>query len=367
MTLRAAVVGAGIGEEHARALAAQDGVELVAVAARSAESAGRLGERLGVAGRYTSVDELLEREAPDIVVVATPNDLHHQVVTAALEAGAHVACEKPLALRLADARSMARRADELGRRHLTCFTWRFLPAVRLVRELLDAGAIGEPHHVLVRYYTCGFGDPRGPMRWQFDAAAAGSGALGNLGSHAVDLVRLWIGEVEDVSARLSTAIGERDGGAYGSGRVTVDDSGSLALTLAGGVPATIALSMIAAGPRVSVEAVLAGSDGALRFEEDWSAGDAALGRVSRAARSDQRWTPVEVPARLAAEARFATPQSAFRGCFHGMAAELVAAIREDRPAVPDLHQGAAVQAVLDAAVASSAGGRVVSLAEAVAA
>jgi predicted dehydrogenase len=359
VTLRAAVIGAGVGEEHARALQGLAGVAVVAVAARSRESADRVGDRLGVAGRYTTLDELLRVEAPDVVVVAAPNDRHHGMVLQALEAGAHVACEKPLALGLADAQAMARRADELGRRHLTCFTWRFLPAARHLRALLRAGAIGAPQHVLVRYFTCGFGGPKGPMRWQFDAAAAGSGALGNLGSHAVDLLRFWIGEVEDVSARLTTSIRQRDAAGYGTGRVTVDDSGSLLVTLAGGVPATIALSLVASGPRVSVEAVLVGSEGSLRFKEDWSAPDAAVGRVSAARAADLRWRPVEVPAAIAEDARLATPDAPFRGCFHGMAAELVGAIREDRPATPDLHDGVAVQAVLDAAAVSSAEGRVV--------
>jgi predicted dehydrogenase len=350
--LRAAVVGAGIGEEYVLALRRHPDVQVVAICARTSASADRIGESHGVPGRYTSYESMLEREALALVFVATPNYLHFPMTMAALEAGAHVACEKPLAVSLADARLMARRSDELGRCHFVPYTWRFLPAARAVKELLDAGFVGTPYHAYVRYHVRGWNDPRGPMRWQYDAAQAGSGALANVGSHAIALVQWWLGEIRTVCSSLRTAVPERMTGDGRAARVTVDDTCALLLELEDGTPTVLSISQVAFGPRVSVEFGLFGSDGALTMQDDWGAEDAWAGRVLIAHGTDADWKPFPIPPRLTEGSSPADPAVPFRGCYTAMVSELVSAIREGRAAAPDFHDGVRVQEVIEAALQS---------------
>jgi predicted dehydrogenase len=357
--LRAAVIGTGIGEQHLEALAAEDGVDVVAVCARTEASARRLAERHGVPHAYCSDQQLLGEQAPDLVVVATPNNLHHEMALASLVAGAHVICEKPLGMTFAQAEELAERADALERRHLAAFTWHFLPGARHMKTLLDEGAIGRVYQVQARYHVRGWGDPSGPMRWQFDAAVAGSGAVANLGSHLIHLIDWWLGDFDAVCAQLTTAVPEREGPA-GPVAVTVDDTCGLLGRLSSGVPVALSLSSVAFGPRVSVEIGVYGEQGALLFSDDWNAPHAVNGRIQRAGEGDDGWSEVPIPGAVAQPPAGASPLA---GCFAGMAAEMIAAIRDERPADPGFHDGARVQAVLDATVASAAGHRWVSVAD----
>ena len=158
-------------------------------------------------------------EIPDIVVVATPNDLHHPLTMAALDAGAEVMCEKPLALNVAQAAEMTRCAARLRRRTSVGFIWRFLPASIAMRALITSGTLGQIYHVELRYLTRGFGAVHGPMRWQYERDRAGSGALANLGSHAVDLLHWWFGDIKRVAAQTRTVIPTRSASATIGGRI----------------------------------------------------------------------------------------------------------------------------------------------------
>ena len=351
--LRVGVVGGGIGEEYVSAFARNPDAEVVAVCTRTPESAERLARRYGIGGRYTDHAAMLEREALDVVVVAVPNYLHHPITLAAIEAGAHVVCEKPLALSVHEAVAMTLRAEELRRRHFVPFTWRFLPAARRMKELLSSGFVGRPYHVDVRYFVCGWGDPHGPMRWQYDAASAGSGSLGNVGSHAVHLVQWWLGDFRKVCTLLKTLVPERATPNGATEAVSVDDTCALIAELHDGTPVVFHTSSVAHGPRVDVEIRVHGSDGALVFEDDWSSDDASLGRVRATREGDGGWTRLQVSSdRLAEE--LVAPSAPLRACFERMAAEVVAAVRDDRPAVPSFHDGVRVQRVLDAALRSAA-------------
>jgi predicted dehydrogenase len=187
------------------------------------------------------------------------------------------------------------------------------------------------------------------MRWQFDAAEAGSGALANLGSHAIHLLDWWLGGFRRVCAALATQVGERAGAAGERVAVSVDDVCGLLGELEGGASVTITASQIAFGPRVSVEIGVFGSDGALVLADDWGTDDAATGRLRTARHGENGWTEVPLAPPDGVEV-----DAPFRGCFARMAEEVVAAIREGRPASPDFHDGVRVQEVLDAAVRSAA-------------
>ena len=121
---------------------------------------------------------MLDTERLDIVAIATPNYLHHPMTLSALESGKHVLCEKPLALNVGQAGAMLEAAERHGHRHFVPFTYRFLPAALYMKEILDAGFVGQVYHAYVRFHVRGWGDPRGPMRWQFQEEQAGTAPNG---------------------------------------------------------------------------------------------------------------------------------------------------------------------------------------------
>lgn len=354
--LRVGVIGAGVGAGYVAGFQRQPGVEVTAICARTPARAGPLAEKYRIPRVYTDYEAMLAKEPLDIVVVATPNDLHHPMTLAALNADKHVLCDKPLALNVAQAREMVERAEQVGRRHFVPFIWRFLPAAAYMKEIIAAGFIGQPYHVNVRYFNCGWGDPAGPMRWQYDKAQAGSGALGNLGSHAIHLIHWWLGNFRRVCAMLTTAVKER---AWPDGRgrvpVHVDDICAFLGELDDGTPVVFNASSVALVSRIDVEIGVFGSEGSLIFRDNWGAPDAGTGRILAFRKNDQVPSLVPIPGRLSGEfldmPDYYTPS---RTCFTRMAAEFVSAIREDRPAAPNFHDGLRVQEVIDAVLRSAA-------------
>jgi predicted dehydrogenase len=252
------IVGAGFAARHARAFATEAASEVVGVCATSVASAERVVAQSG--GRaYSDVDEMLGVEAPDIVVVAVPNDRHHPIAMSALRAGAEVICEKPLALNVAQAEEMTAYAAELDRRTAMSFTWRYLPGCIALKELIDSGALGSIYHVDVRYVTRGFGEIDGPMRWQYDRARAGSGASANLGVHVIDLLHWWLGDFRSVSSLARTVVPERATDDGGSARVTVDDVCTALYELLDGTPVTLSVGWVAHVARVGLDVEIHGS------------------------------------------------------------------------------------------------------------
>ncbi len=360
--LRVGIVGAGIGAGYAAAFQQVEAVDVAAICARSSARAAPLAQKYHIPAVYTDYEAMLAQEPLDIVVVATPNNLHYPMTLTALEAGKHVICDKPLAMNAEQAHALAARANALRRRHFVPFVWRFLPAAAYMKELIDAGAVGETYHVYVRYFNLGWGDAQGPMRWQYDRAQAGSGALGNLGSHAIHLIHWWLGGIHRVCAHLTTVVKTRALPEGGQSPVTVDDHCAFLGELDGGVPLVFSASSVAHVARVNVEIGVFGGDGSLVFRDDWAMDDAWIGRIDAMRKGDSVPTRVPIPARLTGEFRhmpdYTTPM---RGCFARMAAEFAGAIREDRAASPNFHDGAQVQAVMDAVLQSAAEARWVTI------
>jgi predicted dehydrogenase len=194
------------------------------------------------------------------------------------------------------------------------------------------------------------------MRWQYDKTQAGSGALGNLGSHVIHLIQWWFGDIQRVCAMLTTAVKERNL-PDGSGRVPVhvDDTCAFLAELVDGTPVIFDISSVTWAPRTSMEIVVFGSEGGLIFQDDWGAEDAPTGRNSATRKGDHMPSLVRIPSRLTGEfldmPDYYTP---LRGCYTRMAAEFVSAIHEDRPAAPNFHDGLRVQEVIDAVLQSAA-------------
>src|SRR5690606_37066431 len=174
---------------------------------------------------------LLERDDIDAVDICAPGDTHAEIAVAALAAGKHVLCEKPLANTVAEATMMvaaAEAARAAGVRSMCGFNYRRLPAVALMRQLVAGGRIGEIRHVRAVYLQDWLTDPRFPMVWRLRREVAGSGALGDIGAHIVDLTQHVTGQrITGVSALTHTFVKRRPlraGDGAGYGEVTVDDT-----------------------------------------------------------------------------------------------------------------------------------------------
>jgi len=177
---------------------------------------------------------VVEREDIEIVDIATPGYLHHDMAIAAAQAGKHVICEKPLANTLADTKEMLRAVQKAGVKHMLMHNYRKIPAVALVRKLIDEGRLGDIYHYHGAYLQDWIIDPEFPLVWRLQKKFAGSGALGDIGAHAIDLARYLNAEFNTVVGQMTTFIKERplvaeDKGlrqvkaGSGTGKVTVDD------------------------------------------------------------------------------------------------------------------------------------------------
>jgi predicted dehydrogenase len=195
------IVGLGFGRAHIPAFQSH-GCEVVAVCQRDQAAARKVAERYGVPRVFERWEQMLEQARPDIVVIAAPPALHRLIAVEALAAGAHVLCEKPLAMDAADARAMVEAAQRAKRTAMTCFNWRFPAAMQRLHAMVEAGFLGRVFHINLRYFAPRFADEEIAPTWRMDRAQAGHGAMGDLGVPLVDLVRWHFGEFE----RLRTTV-----------------------------------------------------------------------------------------------------------------------------------------------------------------
>jgi predicted dehydrogenase len=253
---------------------------------RTEDAVRAAAERLGWADIETDWRRLVVREDVDLVDIGSPGNTHPQIAIAALEAGKHVLCEKPLANTVADAEAMATAAaahpDLVA---MTGFSYRRMPAIQLARRLVDQGRIGTVRHVRAHYLQDWLSDPAAPLVWRLDRTKAGSGALGDLGAHVLDLAQFVTGEtVTGVSAVLETFVRERPLAAAvhgltatgvaggGTGPVTVDDAAVFLGRLSGGGLAVFEATRYASGRRNRILLEVNGSAGSLAFDlEDMNA------------------------------------------------------------------------------------------------
>ncbi|GAB3171667.1 Gfo/Idh/MocA family oxidoreductase [Myceligenerans halotolerans] len=255
-------------------------VEMRVVAGRSTEGVRAAADRLGWQDSTTDWRTLLERDDVDLVDVCTPGNTHAEIAIAALDAGKHVLCEKPLANTVAEAEQMtaaAERAAERGVRAMVGFTYRRVPAMQLARQLVADGRIGEVRHVRAQYLQDWLTDPSAPLSWRLDKEKAGSGALGDIGAHVVDLAQFITGEsVAGVSGLLETFVGERPVAASsaglsgqageGTGPVTVDDAALFFGRLSGGGLASFEATRFATGRKNAIRIEINGTRGSLAFD-----------------------------------------------------------------------------------------------------
>ncbi len=240
---------------------------------RDEEALAEAADRFGFA--HTATDWANVVDEVDVFYNLGPNHLHAEPSIAALEAGTPVFCEKPLAPTLTAAKAMRDAAANAGVPAGCAFNYRFVPAIQYAKELIDSGELGEIHHVRGRYLQDWLVDPDAPWAWRMDAELAGSGALGDLGAHTIDLARFLVGDVagdiERVSGQLQTFVDERpvyedDDETIEEYRpVTVDDAYTAQAAFENGAVGNFEASRFASGHKNDHTIEIHGSEGSLRF------------------------------------------------------------------------------------------------------
>lgn len=239
-------------------------VERSVLVGRDEEALAEAAEQFGFARTSTDWTEAIDDV--NVLLNLAPNHLHAEPSVAALENDVHVMCEKPLANTIGAAEKMARAAAASSAASATAFNYRYLPAIQLARNLINEGVLGDIRHVRGRYLQDWLVDPDEPWSWRLDETRAGSGVLGDLGSHLVDLVHFLVGKVDSVSGHLETFVEERPDPSGGDTRpVTVDDAFAAQLQFENGAMGSLEGSRFATGSKNELRLEIHGSEGALRF------------------------------------------------------------------------------------------------------
>ncbi|GAA1795236.1 Gfo/Idh/MocA family oxidoreductase [Nocardioides hankookensis] len=378
-SLRVAMIGhAFMGNAHSQAwrtaphfFALPLHPEMTVVVGRDADRAAEAAARLGWAESSTDWRAVIARDDIDVVDICTPGDTHAEIAIAALEAGKHVLCEKPLANTVAEAEAMTAAADQArshGVRAMVGFTYRRVPAIGLARRLVDEGRIGEVRHVRAQYLQDWIADPEAPLSWRLDKEKAGSGALGDIGAHVVDLTQFITGSrITELTGRLETFVKERPyaagdtSGSLGSGGtttergpVTVDDAASFLATFAGGAMGVFEATRFATGRKNAIRIEVNGSLGSLAFDfEDMNVLEYFDAREDADVAGFRRIIATEATHPYVAAW---WPPGHGLGYEHGFThqvVDLVTAIADGTDPSPSFADGLNVQRVLDAVETSS--------------
>ncbi|GAA2026274.1 Gfo/Idh/MocA family oxidoreductase [Agromyces tropicus] len=338
-------------------------VEMAVVVGRDPDAVARDAAHWGWAESATDWREVVARDDIDIVDIVTPGGSHAEIAIAALEAGKHVPCEKPLANSVEDAGAMAdaaARASAHGVRALVGFTYRRVPAVTLLRDLIAEGRIGRVQQVRAAYRQDWLVDPAMPLAWRLQKEHAGSGALGDIGAHLIDMTRFVTGQsIDAVSGSLDTIVtrrplqGSGSGlsgvAAEGFGEVTVDDVAIFTGRLADGALASFEATRFATGRKNALTIEVSGDAGALAFDLERLN---ELQYYDRAAPEGvQGFTTILVTEPSHPYVSAWWPAGHMLGYEHGFvhqAKDLVEAIVAGTDPHPSFADGLAVQRVLDA-------------------
>ncbi len=237
------------------------------VCGRNADGVEMAAAKLGWEESATSWEDVVARPDIDAIDICTPGDAHMPIAIAAAKAGKAILCEKPLANTLEEAEKMLAAAQQSGVPHMLCHNYRRAPAVALAKRMIDEGRIGRLHHYRGTYLQDWIVDPDFPRVWRLEKAKAGSGALGDIGSHSLDLARHLVGEITEVSGLLETFIGERplpEGG--GTGKVDVDDAALALVRFQNGAIGSIEGTRFAPGRKNYNRFEINGSKGSLAFD-----------------------------------------------------------------------------------------------------
>lgn len=240
--------------------------KLVAICGRNQEATRAAAERFGYEKYYTDWRAMIADDEVQLFDNGGPNDAHAEPCIAAAKAGKHILCEKPLARTAKEAAAMLDAVTKANVKHAVAFNYRFVPAVRLARDLIDAGRLGQIYHYRAVYLQEWIMPHYGtPHIWRLDKAVAGSGALGDLGAHIIDLARFLVGEPRRVGAATQTFIKERPDGSGAMKKVDVDDAFVATMEFENGAIGSVEATRFAGGRKNYNCFEVNGEKGSIRF------------------------------------------------------------------------------------------------------
>ncbi len=329
---------------------------------RDATAVAEAATKYGWAESATDWREVIDRDDIHIIDICAPGWMHAEIAIAALEAGKHVLVEKPLANTLAEAELMtaaAAKARAMGVQSMIGFNYRRVPALALARELIAEGRLGTVRHVRAAYLQDWLADDQSPMTWRLRKETAGSGALGDIASHAIDQVLYLLGDqVTEVTGRLHTFVPQRPGGtAAGEGLedVTVDDAAWATLSLASGAIASVEVSRVATGQKNSLKLEIYGDRGTILFDLENLNELGFLDATAPVREQGFRRILVNEPEHPYLEAWW--PQGHIIGWEHTFTHQVrdfLTAIKDQTPPSPSFEEGLNVQYILNAVEESAA-------------
>lgn len=336
-------------------------LDMAIICGRNEQAVEQAADQLGWSESITDWRALLAREDIDIIDINAPSDAHKEIALAAVKAGKHIFCEKPLALTLADSREMLQAAEEAGIAHMVGFNYRFSPAVRLAKKLVESGRLGKIHHFRACFLQDWIIDPEFPLVWRLQKEIAGSGSHGDLGAHLIDLAHFLVGEMKEVIGMSETFIKERpiasemtglsakgDKGGP-KGEVTVDDATLFLARFENGALGNFEATRFAAGHRSTNAFEINGSLGSVKFDFE------RMNELEVYFTSDEedvqgfRRVLATDPAHAYAEAWWPPGHTiGFEHTFIHEMLEFSSAIAEGRMPEPNFQDGVKCQAVLEA-------------------
>ncbi len=240
--------------------------KMVAICGRNEEATRAAAVRFGYESYYTDWRKMLADDRVQLFDNGGPNDAHAEPSIVAAQAGKHILCEKPLGRTAEESKTMLDAVQKAGVKHMVAFNYRFVPAIRQIRKIVDSGALGQIYHFRASYlqewimphYNLG-------MIWRLQKSVAGSGALGDLGAHIIDLGRYLVGDVKSVSAMTKTFIPERPWGDGTMGKVDVDDAFAAVVEFENGALGTLEATRFAAGRKNANTLEINAEKGSIRF------------------------------------------------------------------------------------------------------
>lgn len=346
------VVGTGgwASDVHLPTYQAHPRARLVGVYDPDEERAARAAKRFGAESVFSDYEAMLDRDDIDAIDIITPNVSHASLALAAIAAGKHVICEKPMAMNVDEAQQMVDAARKANLKTAVNFTWRNPPAALFIRHLIQQGRLGRIYHVN-GVYRAGWGhDADRPFMWRLQKEAAGTGVLGDIGSHIIDMVEWMTGErITSLVADLNTFEPERplvDGS--GMGTVDVDDAASFLARLSGGGMATFLATFYGTGERMNQGVEIFGQKGSLKMEYGFYNDDQETIRAAFAPfASDYNFLDIPIPE------QFKTMGHDLR---QNTMRRFIDAIANDEEMKPSFDDGLRNQRVIDTVVASAQAG-----------
>ena len=347
-TLGIAIIGCGgiTLQNHLPGLALCADTRVTALCDANPAALDAASRTTGVAAVSTNYEEIVKRDDVHAVIIATPNFTHAPIALAAIAAGKHVLCEKPIAMDYAGAKRMADAADAAGVRHMTAFTYRFVPAIRYLGHLIARGDLGQPYH----YRSCRLQDwGTRDLGWRQVKKFAGTGELGDMLSHRIDFAQHLIGPMKRLVASTKRLVEERGGHAS-----DLEDWVAILADFEGGATGVLESSKLSSGRNESWRSLdyveINGSEATFEFSTGkWN-------ELQQGKLGGPGLTPLAVPREFwtwpgsPRDPRQGDPLVTFR---YDQAFEFIDAIRSQRPCAPSFHDGARTQAVMDAAVRSA--------------